>query len=290
MRGNISNPTMFYQDRAKVLANDQVVPRCYLMGIESPEIGARFQPGQFVMVRLRDRFTPLLARPFSIHDALPGDEGSVRGIKLLYKVYGDATRLLAELKPGDEVALWGPLGKGFNIPRNCQQFVMLAGGIGAAPFVALAKRICDVTGGAEDGRLTYMVGARSGSELLLASEMEKLGAEVIVATEDGSLGTKGLITDVFARQLEAGKVSSNTIVYACGPEGMLECTARLSIAYGLRCEMSLESMMACGFGACYGCARRMKDAEGEGWHYELVCKEGPVFPAEKVLFDTGSEP
>lgn len=268
-----------------MLANECVAPRCYLMAMESPEVGARFQPGQFVMVRLKDRLVPLLARPFSIHDVWADEDGRARGIKLLYKVYGKGTGLLSELGPGDEVAFWGPLGKGFSIPQDCRQFVMVAGGIGAAPFLGLGRKICEVAGAPTDSELVYMMGARSRDGLLLAGQMQNLGAKVILATEDGSEGLRGLITEILAGELQAGKLGARSMFYACGPEEMLRMVGSLSTSQGLRCEMSLESMMACGFGACYGCARKMRDPEGDGWHYELVCKDGPVFPAAKVLFD-----
>ncbi len=294
MNGDNARARTAYYERTPVRSNETIAPGCYLMEVAAPEIAASFWPGQFVMVRLPDRHDPLLARPLGVHDTFTDHDGKVAGIKMLYKVLGRGTALLANLKPGDEVALWGPLGRGFGIPGDCSQFVILAGGMGAAPLWPLAKRIASWKDVRKDCQLVYMMGASTRSGLFLTQEMEALGATVLVATEDGSAGDKGLITQVFARELEAGRLSSSCMTYACGPEGMSKTIAALTTSKGMRCELSLEAMMACGIGVCSGCAQRIKNEKkgqatfsesGQGWHYELVCKDGPVFPADRVLFD-----
>jgi len=200
-----------------------------------------------------------------------GDTGSAR-VEILYKIEGRGTQLLADAQIGDRVTLVGPLGRPFPPMTAGQTALLVGGGTGVASLFELAES-------AHPGaQVQVLLGARSAGDLMGHAEYEALeGASVAVATEDGSLGTKGLVTALLEPQLEAG---GDVVVYACGPTPMMAAVARLCALAEVRCFVSLENNMACGFGVCLGCAAPVS-SEG----YALVCREGPVFDASEVRWE-----
>lgn len=268
---------------ARVLKTESVAPGIRALALLAPEAAESAVPGQFVMVEGGPGRTT--RRPFSVSGAAPG-EGVVR---LTVREVGPASAWLANLSPGDELAFHGPLGTGFALPPVEQgEAWLVAGGMGAAPLLFLAAEL------RRRGRTVWAaLGSRSDAELWAASECSALGAEVAVATEDGSAGLRGLVTDLLAARLrEAGPPPS--AVYACGPRGMLVAVARRALEAGLRCQVSVEERMACGVGACAGCTwpdgrvapglalRRIgasptPPGEGEGPLPLRVCRDGPCF-------------
>jgi dihydroorotate dehydrogenase electron transfer subunit len=241
--------------QAQVRDNRQVAQGAYLMAVECslpPSI-----PGQFVMVKITSGRELFLRRPLAIlsHD------GSV--LEILYKVKGQGTAELSRSRPGDVLWFLGPLGNGFSLPREDDEVVFVAGGTGLPPIMSLASQV---------GRGSLVIGARSKADIPLMERMQAIpGITVLPVTEDGSLGERGLATDVLARLL--GRAGRAHVVYACGPHGMLKKVYELSREKSARCEVSLEEYMACGFGVCSACA--VKTTEGS----QRVCCQGPVFDA-----------
>jgi dihydroorotate dehydrogenase electron transfer subunit len=241
-----------------------------LLSIDAPELGREARPGQFVMIKVTDGLTPLLRRPLSIHDA--GKDG----IELFFKVAGQGTGILARKKTGDSLDLIGPLGKGFTISDGMKgkRAFCVGGGRGIAPLYFLAREL-DAAG----ARTTVLYGGRRLADIPLKEKFERAGIELLCSTEDGSFGFKGLVTELVGRELAGAKPD---IVYACGPDAMLKALAALAAKHGLPSELSLESVMGCGIGACWGCVHRIRNESGDGW--TKICEDGPVFPGERVLW------
>ncbi len=251
-----------------------LAPHIYKLKFASPSIASQARPGQFVMVRPAKYMEPLLPRPFSIH-RVQGDH-----LELLFKVVGRGTRQLAEMKKGDLLEVRGPLGQGFTFNSD-QEPILVAGGMGVAPLLFL------VEAWGKDKFINtkihpkLFIGARTGEELLELAAFEQAGVEVMVCTEDGSFGEKGLVTRLLAKKLK--KPSPNTRVFVCGPSPMLKAVRTWVIDKGLSCQLSLEAHMACGLGACLGCVVARKN--DQGLSYVNVCQQGPVFEAREVLWD-----
>jgi dihydroorotate dehydrogenase electron transfer subunit len=243
------------------------------MGIQCPHIFQTALPGQFVMIRPKLQVHPLLRRPFSIHDLLQ-ENGRVFGFELLFKVIGAGTEKLAMCQPGDSVDVLGPLGSGFSILNGAGSVYMAAGGIGVAPFVFLSKVL--LQSGVDPSRITLFLGGRSIHDLLCQKTFKTMGLQVCTATDDGSAGEKGLVTALLEK---AVRMKKPDILYACGPVPMLKAVKALSAGHDLRCEISIETMMACGMGACLGCAVESRAAEKKYLH---ACIDGPVFAAEDI--------
>ncbi len=254
--------------RAEVASHDRVsdpgaAPEIFLLRLRAPEITQKVRPGQFVMLKVAAGLDPLLARPFSVHGVEGGD------LLILYRLAGKGTRLLSQVKEGQELTLWGPLGRGFDL--NVKKPVLVAGGMGLAPLrfaaAALAKQ------GREVSFLCGLPGGDGFSELCESLE-RWAGSQVnfSLATEDGSLGVMGLVTALMPEALAWGDA-----VLACGPIPMLGAVARLCAERGVPCQVSLEAPMACGVGACLGCA-----IPAAGGGYLRACQEGPVMDAAQV--------
>ena len=238
--------------------------------IDAPALGRAARPGQFVMVKVSEGAFPLLRRPLGIHDASEG------GIELFFKVAGQGTGLLSRKKPGDRLDILGPLGKGFTVSAAAkgQTAYLVGGGRGIAPLYFLAREL--VRAGA---RPVVLYGGRCLADIPLRSRFEEAGVEFLCSTDDGSFGFAGFVTDLAARELAREKPA---VVYACGPDPMMKALAAITAKHGLPAEFSLESVMGCGIGACWGCVHRIRNESGDGW--VKICEEGPVFPGERILW------
>ena len=251
---------------ARVILAESLTKTISLLRLDCPEIAACAAPGQFVFVHsLRDR-DPLLPRAFSIADSFGGT-----AIDLLIRRVGKGTALLQSLPKGARLSIVGPLGNGFatdiDEPGAC---IFVAGGVGIAPFPLLAKKLC--------GEKILLYGARTGDEIVFRNRFDQRGVKTRFATEDGSLGEKGFVTQLLERLVE-----TPARVYACGPDAMLKEVCRVARERGLPCEVSLETKMACGIGVCYGCITSV--ARAGQIRYERVCRDGPVFNAQDVFTD-----
>lgn len=263
---------------ASVLRNTDLGHGNYLLHFELPEQARAMEPAQFFMVGVPDSAV-LLRRPYSVC-GLPGTFADARpgAAQILYKVVGRGTGLLAALSDGASIQVLAPLGRGFRAPASPEvRPVFVAGGIGSAPFPALAARLGD-----HGARPIMFYGARSAGDLPLLDWFRDACEGVEVTTEDGSEGRRGLVTAPLERLLRESP-ADKLHVYACGPEPMLKAVAALTVDRGVTCDLALEAHMACGFGVCLGCVvptRRKNGVVG----YDRVCVEGPVMPAEQLAW------
>ena len=264
------------QKRVPILHHVQVGPDYFKMGLAFEELAQMARPGQFVMVKPDDRRIPLLRRPFSIHNRLV-TKGQVHGFELLYKVVGQGTKAMSEMKAGAVLDVLGPLGNGFSCPDDSHNVFLVAGGIGVAPLYYLALFLHENRA----VRSTVFLGGCSAVDILCKEAFESMGAKVRITTEDCSLGEDGLVTSLVQEALEVdGKPD---MIYACGPQGMLNAVGVMAAAHNVVCQVSLETVMACGFGVCLGCAVEKADSSGGYFH---VCTDGPVFDSLAVVIST----
>jgi len=250
--------------------NRQIGNDIWLMGFRSEGLASRVKPGQFLMVRTEGVSNdPLLRRPFSVHGI--GDGGI---ISILYRIVGRVTSLLSTAREHEHISVIGPLGKGFPLPGDSEQAILVAGGMGVAPLFFLSQSLpLELRSDTQ-----MLLGFPTSREVVLIEQIRALGLELSLATEDGSAGFKGTVTDLFERIIDpaAGK----PIIYACGPNAMLKKIVREAGKRKLPCYVSLEGYMACGLGLCLGCA--VKAARKEKTEYYYACKDGPVFSAEMI--------
>jgi dihydroorotate dehydrogenase electron transfer subunit len=196
------------------------------------------------------------------------------------------TRRLANVRQGEELEVWGPLGNAFST-APVEHLVMVAGGIGQTPFLALGREALGGRRYGEPGRpgpgvkrVTLCYGVRSTEYLAGVADFERAGMKVRVSSDDGSVGRHGLVTELLSELLKE-ELSQGVRIACCGPEKMMEAVAHLALARGVPCEVSLETPMACGIGICFSCVVKVRQPEG-GWDYKRTCVEGPIFPAEKI--------
>jgi dihydroorotate dehydrogenase electron transfer subunit len=270
---------MVHDFTVPVLRNIDLGRGNFLLEFEAPIVAQAMQPAQFFMIGVPGSDV-LLRRPFSVC-GLPGTfaDGTAGAVQILYRVYGRGTRLLASLGVGAMLHVLGPLGRGFAFPASQDaRIVLIAGGIGSAPFPAFLDRL------ASDGRTASMIyGARSADELPLLDWFKARCREVVVTTDDGSLGHRGVVTHPLAEMVRAPE-RDRLHLYACGPTPMLKAVAKTALAAGVACDLALEAPMACGFGVCLGCVVPTHEHAGGPIAYERVCVEGPVMSATRVAW------
>lgn len=230
------------------------------------------------MVKAASGHDPLLRRPFSVFEVLRDATGRATGVSILIKRIGISTGLLYDAKVGDTVACLGPLGRPFTLVAPPAEGWMVAGGVGLAPFWTLATALV-----ARGVRTTLFYGARRAEELFYLDFFRSLGVTLVLTTEDGSAGEKGRVIAPLARALAGSPADRGPTLYACGPEGMLEATARTAAAFNRPCEVSVERIMGCGMGGCYSCIVPMK-ADLGGFHHVRSCIAGPVLDAAQIVW------
>jgi dihydroorotate dehydrogenase electron transfer subunit len=278
---------------AHIIFNRKIKSAYYKMRIFCPEIAVRAQPGQFVMVRVTDVLDPLLRRPFAIHricnesDSAPS-LASPSCIELLYHIAGKGTLILSEKKRGEALDLFGPLGNGFHVEHNLKTAVLIAGGIGVAPLFPLAQALKErkCTRAAAPHVFVFL-GGKTAQDVLCRNDFKKLGATVAVSTEDGSAGTPGLVTDLLSVFFAKRPPSEDMppALFGCGPLPMLRTLSEIARVHTLPCQISLESRMACGVGACLGCTIPTRSDQEKGLSYQRACKEGPVFESTAIAWN-----
>jgi len=244
-----------------VEAVEEIQPGIFILKVKAPQIAREATPGQFCNIKVSDSTFPLLRRPFSICDV----EGET--VSFQFNIVGEGTKILSKLKKEDILDMLGPLGVGFDYSGEFKNALIIAGGIGAAPFPFLIKNF------SEDKNIISFVGGRSKKDII----KYKL-KNIIASTDDGSEGFEGNVVQLLDSELHKFN-SSNTKIFACGPNPMLRALSKYSIEKGFDCEISTESVMACGFGICQGCNVEGTNSD----RFLLVCKDGPVFKAEDVL-------
>ena len=269
-----------FQHQAQVLWNEKISAGCYKIGLTCPEHYDVARPGQFIMLGLIGQTDPLLRRPFSIHNLIIS-EGKTEGFELLYKVVGKATGILSQQPTGVMVDILGPLGTGFIIPRAARNIHLVAGGIGVAPMLFLASRLYRDNFDFSDCRV--FLGGRTKEDLLCRDDFVQLGLTVDTTTDDGSAGDQCLVTHPLE---EAVDRNPPDLIVACGPMAMLACVTGIAEKHHIACQVSIETAMACGMGACLGCA---VEGRADPDRYLHACLDGPVFDAAdlKLANDDG---
>ncbi|MCR4443339.1 MAG: dihydroorotate dehydrogenase electron transfer subunit [Peptococcaceae bacterium] len=258
--------------RGTVIENSQILTGLYRLRIALPALAAEAVPGQFVMVKTADSLEPFLKRPLSIN-RIDRENDS---IALVYQVVGRGTELLSRVPAGREIEVVGPLGNGFSWPETARNVALIGGGAGVAPLVALAVELV------KRGKTVHaLLGARSKNQLYGEQDFIELGCRVRVATEDGSCGYRGMVTDLLDALNSQMRLD---MVYCCGPPAMSKAVAAKTIEAGVPCQVSLEERMGCGIGACLGCVCKVR-GEGGQPAYKRVCRDGPVFTGNEVIFD-----
>lgn len=263
------------QIKAKIISNKRFKENYRHLEFESGVIARNANPGQFVNIKVGGGLEPLLRRPISIH-RITGDR-----VKLFYEVLGKGTRILSNKKPGEFLDIIGPLGNGFwfssPVPRPPSPVVLVAGGMGVAPLVFLAEKLVS---GSAGQRVSVLIGARTKEGILCEKEFKKLGCDVKISTDDGSIGFKGKVTELLKQFLLTNPRTREpaNYVYACGPHPMLEAVALIAQENRLNAQLSREEHMACGIGACLGCVVPTKTG------YKRACKDGPIFSSEELVW------
>jgi dihydroorotate dehydrogenase electron transfer subunit len=263
---------------AVVVSNTRLSDDYSVVALAASAIASLAQPGQFVMVKPSRGTDPLLRRPFSIFEILRDADGSPTGISVLNKRVGVGTGLLYEVEPGARLACLGPLGRPFVPVDPPDEAWMVAGGVGLAPFVGLAEALR-----ARGTSTTLFYGARSAAELYYVDLFERLGVKVVLATEDGSRGAAGRITQPLGEALRQTPRQAGLKLYVCGPTPMMRAVAELAESHERPCDVSLEQVMGCGLGGCYSCVVLARE-DGAAPHFIRSCIEGPVFDARRILW------
>jgi len=264
--------------KVKILSKKEVVQNIYLMRLKAPEIVQNALPGQFIHIKCSKDNYPLLRRPLSIH-RIDREKGE---IFILFQVMGEGTKLLADRTIEDDLDIMGPIGNGFNIYPESKKIMIVGGGIGVAPLLALCEE--SIMQGKE---VQVLIGALK-KELVIGEESFKiLGAKVDIATDDGSYQYKGLVTDLLERIIKEGWLADQ--IFACGPKPMLKKISEIALQANINYQVSLEERMACGIGACLGCVCKIKTKDKKEckvkYEYKRVCVDGPVFKASEVVWD-----
>ncbi|MSU80093.1 MAG: dihydroorotate dehydrogenase electron transfer subunit [Gemmataceae bacterium] len=267
----------FHQHTADVLAHEHLATNTFLIRLRCPELARAIRPGQFVMLRLGNRSDPLLGRPFALYDTVLDERGKPIGIDVVYLVVGKMTGLLQHVRAGETLNAWGPLGNGFPEPVGSEHVALVAGGIGQTPFLAHIRELLGTRGYAGNAprrqvqRVSLYYGVRSSDLAAGVEDFRNAGATVHLASNDGSLGHHGFVTDLLASH------EAPQHLFGCGPEPMLHALAEQAARRGIPCHVSLETPMACGVGICFSCVTPVKTPDG--WDYKRVCVDGPVFDA-----------
>ncbi len=261
------------EQTVQIVSNERDTDLYFRLVARAPEIAPRVQPGQFVHVRILPLKEALLRRPFSVFQ-VAGDTFSI-----LYKSVGRGTEVLSRMRAGEELSVIGPLGRGFTLPRAGGEIPLLvAGGYGMAAMYLLAER--------SPQKGIAFVGGRRRVDILCEEEFRALGWEVRVATEDGSCGERGMVTQPLLAELR--RPAARRKLFACGPTPMLKAIGRIADDFDVPAELSLDEHMCCGVGVCLACVLPIR--AGDGWEYQRACTEGPVFDSRQVVWETPPAP
>ena len=261
------SPRTLWHGQGTASRNDRMTENTWQLVIRSAEALPPVQAGQFVMLRLPHRTDPLLGRPFAVYRTEP------HSLEVVYLAVGKMTHRLTEVKPDEPLELWMPLGNGF--PHNeVQHTIIVAGGIGQTPFLLYCQNRRE--------RISLLYGARTARRIACMDDFRQQGIEPMIATDDGSEGYHGLVTDLIEKVYQPGE---STQLFCCGPLPMLRSAFFAARKLGLPCFVSLETPMSCGLGICFGCVVPYREDELSDWDYRRTCIDGPVFDAYKLRWE-----
>lgn len=272
------------QRTVPVTENIRLARNTFRIRLHAPEIARAIRPGQFVMLRLPGATDPLLGRPFALYDTVLNAQGQAAALDIVYLIVGKLTGLLADRRPGDTVDIWGPLGNGFPDLAGRDQIALVAGGIGQTPFLAYIRALLGQRGYAgrppqrAAQRVALYYGVRTADLAAGLEDFRNAGAEIHLATDDGTLGHHGVVT----RLVEMHGRPEHLV--GCGPEPMLHALRDLAQRWEVPCHLSLETPMACGVGICFSCVTKVRTPDG--WDYRRVCIDGPIFDAAELAWDS----
>lgn len=255
-------------EQSKIISNINIKGKYYRIDFLCKEISCFANPGQFVHVQIKNMGDRLFRRPFSIFDI--SEDGI---LSIIYKIVGYGTEVLSGLKEGEICDILGPLGNSYTIPKDGEIPILIAGGYGVASTYLLAKN------SPLKGKL--LLGAKNRDELILCDEYKALGFDVEIATDDGSCGYHGLVTDLLTNYL--GKTENK--IYGCGPNPMMYAITKMLRNTSEVAELSLDENMCCGVGACFGCVVKIIAKNDKGWEYKRSCNEGPIFKSNEIYQD-----
>ncbi len=264
LQGQKGDITMTGLIKAKILKNDEISPGIYDLHLMSEKFTREGFPGKFVNIYLENSLH-ILPRPISICQS----NAREKSLRLIYGLVGKGTRIMAQKKTGDELMVLGPLGNGFSLDKAGKKNLLIAGGLGVPPLLELAKNL--------QGHTTAYLGFKK--DPILVEEFSQYVDKVHVATEDGGSGFKGNVLDLL-RDHKPGA----DIFYSCGPKPMLKAIQEWARENSMEGELSVEERMACGIGACLVCTCKIAGDGGGDWTYKRVCKDGPVFSRDEVIW------
>lgn len=259
------------QNKYKVVSNKKFCARFHRLCIDAKPIAQKIRPGQFIHIRINNGLTPFFRRPFSVYRAK-------KYIEIVYEVVGRGTTLLSQKRKGDQLDILGPLGNPFTLPpKKVKQIVMIAGGVGVAPFLILSDVLRrGVINHAPTLEIILLYGANTRGHVYNMKEFKQNRCKVHIATMDGSVGVKGRVSELFSK---IDRNSQTTFIYTCGPRPMMAAVQDFAKKYGIRGQASCEETMACGLGACLGCSVPTKSG------YKTACYDGPVFDLNEIVFN-----
>lgn len=252
------------QNTCRIISNFSVNGTYRKLVLDAPSLARAVRPGQFIQIRVSGGFEPLFRRPFSVFRAQHGR------VEIFYDVVGSGTKILSLKKKGEALDVLGPLGRPFHMPgKDIEQIVFVAGGIGVAPFMIFSDVIRK-----HKAQKILLYGGRTKAHTFSLADFKKNGVKTFIATDDGSVGVRGRVSELFGRI----ENSPSTMIYTCGPRPMMAAVQKFTREHDLQGEASMEEVMACGLGACLGCS--IPTEKG----YKTVCHDGPVFPLEDLIF------
>lgn len=261
-----------YDTHTTILSNEKVAEDHFLLRCECPEIARHAQPGQFVHVLISDGSGLLLRRPFTIYTV---DD---RQITMLYQIIGEGTKRLSEMPKGASIRVMGPLGNTFDMMENPDPAILVGGGAGIASLMLLAAAL------RRKGLKTIgLVGAQHQRRLLSIDDLERIGVNVQIATDDGSIGCHGFVTDILTDVLRKNDFTY-PMIFACGPHGMLATVTKIITKFNVPTQVAMENRMGCALGVCLGCVCPVRISENQ-IEYQRVCTEGPVFNANDIAWE-----
>jgi len=264
----------------EIVSNAEIQKELFLMKVK---LGNAFDdplPGQFVMIRIAGLNDPFLSRPISIYSFSRGKYFCT--MELLYRVVGKGTQILAGLIKSSQVEINGPLGSSFKMSADKKQIIFIAGGIGIAPLSLLAEQLCRKSSSSKQS-MSFYLGAQTANAIVGLDKIKKLCYQIQICTDDGSMGRNGLVTDAFQKDMKKYS-TADTMIYTCGPKAMVRTLSKILHGSKFQCQASLEERMACGTGACMGCAVAIKDDKGI-LTYKRVCADGPVFDIRQIVWE-----